>query len=105
MTPPVAPPVPHTTLFSQLYNWLGKLTFLHWPTLVAELAGGLFLVALVTVVVLLAHGWVALLLLATAGSLAFELKLDPSGFKWLDVLERELGILVGVLIVHLVLRL
>ena len=95
------PPVTHSTIFARLYAWLGARTFYHWPSLVTEFVGGLLLTALLLAVILLLYGWLALLVLATVASVLYEAKLDPAGWSWRDVLEREAGVVVAAVAVHL----
>jgi hypothetical protein len=96
MTPPTVALVKHSTIFGVVYAWLAAHVFNHVPSPVLEIISGLLLVALVVFVVTLLHGWIAVAALATAGSLAYELKLDPNGFSWGDVTWREVGIAVAV---------
>jgi len=95
MTPPT-PPAKHSTLFGVVYAWLAAHVFKYVPSPVLELASGLLLVALFVAIVLLLEGPVAVLALATAGSVLYEYRLDPNGWSWVDVGEREVGIIAGV---------
>ena len=96
MTPPVVAPVKHSTIFGVVYAWLAAHVFKYLPSPILEIVSGLLMVALVVLVVTLLHGWIAVAALATAGSLAYEMKLDPNGFSWGDVTWREVGIAVAV---------
>jgi len=102
----MTPPAPkHPTLFSIVYTWIGERSFFHWPSIVTEIVSGLLLAFALAVVVLILHGWIMLAILATVASIFYELRLDPNGWDVTDVVEREIGIVLGVIIVHLVLRL
>ena len=103
MTPPTPPP--HSTLFGVVYAWLAAHVFRYVPSPILEIVSGLLLVTLVVVVVLLVHGAVAVLLLATIGSILYEAKLDPHGWNPIDVGEREVGVVLGALLTHLLLHL
>lgn len=100
MTPPT-PPVKHSTIFGVVYAFLAAHLFKYIPSPILELVSGLLLVAVILVVVLVLHGWVALLALATVASLLYESRLDPNGWSLVDVAWREGGIILGVLAVEL----
>ena len=70
------------------------------PSWLVELVSGLLAVAAVRLALLLPLGLIVLVL-ATIINVAYELKLDPHGWSWLDVGQREVGVLVGVLLVGL----
>ncbi len=82
--------------FRAVYEWVGQRTFYRWPSWVTEALSGLLAVALVLLVMTLLHGWLVLLVLATALSIVYELKLDPNGWSVKDCAQREVGILVGL---------
>ena len=74
------------------------------PSLVVEIVGGLLLAGAIVGALLLATAYPSLivLLLATAGSVLYETKLDPNGWSWTDVGQRELGIIAVVIAVRLI---
>jgi hypothetical protein len=90
-------PTPHPTIFGTVYAWLAAHVFVHIPSPVLELVSGLLLVALVVCALLLLHGWPAIVALATGGNILYEAKLDPNGWSLTDVLEREAGVIIGVI--------
>ncbi len=103
-------PVPqHSTLFGQLYGWLGKRTFFRWPGPLTEALGGvgLFLLAvlvplalrLVLTFLLTPHG---IVLSGTALNVAYVLFLDPQKLKGeaLDFPLREAVLVLLVLGAH-----
>lgn len=92
-------PAKHSTLFLRGYTWLATHILARFPSLVVEAASGVLAVVLVVgALTLLRPGPASVAVLATALSVAYEARLDPNGFSWRDCAERELGILVAVLV-------
>lgn len=84
---------------------------IHWPSLIdkipspiVEAVSGLLFVggAALALTVIGSHPLLCLGLIATAGSLLYEWKLDANGFSVMDVAQREVGILLGLAIAFLV---
>ena len=73
-----------------------------WATSwLVELASGLLAVAGSALVVALLPLWLAALLGATCLSIAYEAKADPNGWSVGDLAQREVGIVLGVLLLTL----
>jgi hypothetical protein len=83
-------------------TWLSAWMAAH--SLVTEIVGGLVLAGAVAGLLALAGAQPSLvvLILASAGSYLYETKLDPSGWSWKDVGQRELGIIAVVIAVRLI---
>jgi uncharacterized membrane protein len=73
------------------------------PSWLVELASGLILVGVLALVLLLPW-WLRLGVLATAASVVYEARFDPNGWSLADVAQRELGIVVGIILWRLVAR-
>ena len=69
------------------------------PSLLTELVSGLVAVA---VCALFSRDAVWLLLGATGLSIFYESALDPNGLEWDDIAQREVGIVVGVILCRLI---
>lgn len=81
--------------------WWYKLIPTWAPSWLVELVSGLFAVGGALAAVRLLPAWLAVALLATVISAAYEWKIDPHGWSWTDVLQRECGIALGVVVVKL----
>ena len=83
--------------------WLVTL-LAKFPSLVVEIVGGLMLAGAVVAALALSesHPMLAVFALATAISVLYETKLDPNGWSWKDVGQREIGIIVASAVVRLI---
>ena len=104
-----APAPKHSTLFGQLYDWIGTRTFFRWPGPLTEALGavGIFLLAvlvplalrLVLTFLLMPRG---IVLSGTALNVAYVLFFDPQKLKGeaLDFPLREAVLVLLVLGAH-----
>jgi hypothetical protein len=69
-----------------------------WPSWLVELLSGLVTVSVAIFAAFLCRYLWGLALVATILSLFYEKYIDGNGFDWDDVLERQIGILVGVVL-------
>ncbi len=77
-----------------------------WSSWVVELLGGAAITGFAYLLSWMASLDLPLLaagLAATAASVVYELSIDSNGWSWADVGQRQVGILVGLLILALVL--
>lgn len=77
--------------------WLDKLL----PSWAIEILGGIVALLIIWAMVWLAQWWWGLALDATGLSLLYERMIDPNGFSWSDMAQREVPIVVLAWLAHL----
>ena len=71
-----------------------------WPSLLVEICSGVLFVsgAIAGLVLATTNPVAAVCVLATAGSILYEVRYDPAGFSFPDVVQRELGIALATVV-------